>query len=76
MVNRMQQRLLSAVVLRWMKSKLWDYMVTHDAGAHILSESRIHYVITRGGEVRMLFRNLPEVFYYCRHPIWLLSKKF
>jgi len=35
---------------------------------HVPSESRIHYVITRGGEAPNVVPEFAEVFYYCRHP--------
>ncbi len=35
---------------------------------HIPDESRIHYVITRGGEAPNVIPDFAEVFYYCRHP--------
>lgn len=35
---------------------------------HISYESRIHYVITRGGEAPNVVPAHAEVFYYCRHP--------
>ena len=35
---------------------------------HIPMESRIHYVITRGGEAPNVVPAFAEVFYYCRHP--------
>lgn len=35
---------------------------------HIPQESRIHYVITRGGEAPNVVPEFAEVFYYCRHP--------
>lgn len=35
---------------------------------HVPAESRIHYVITRGGEAPNVVPEFAEVFYYCRHP--------
>jgi len=35
---------------------------------HVPSESRIHYVITRGGEAPNVVPAFAEVFYYTRHP--------
>lgn len=35
---------------------------------HISPESRIHYVITSGGEAPNVVPEFAEVFYYCRHP--------
>ncbi|NND32106.1 MAG: amidohydrolase [Saprospiraceae bacterium] len=35
---------------------------------HISYDSRIHYVITRGGEAPNVVPEFAEVFYYCRHP--------
>ncbi len=35
---------------------------------HIVPESRIHHVITRGGEAPNVVPEFAEVFYYCRHP--------
>ncbi len=35
---------------------------------HVSAESRIHYVITRGGEAPNVVPAFAEVFYYCRHP--------
>lgn len=35
---------------------------------HISSESRIHYVITKGGDAPNIVPGFAEVFYYCRHP--------
>lgn len=35
---------------------------------HIPSESRIHYVITRGGEAPNVVPEFAEAFYYVRHP--------
>ncbi|MEL6923925.1 MAG: amidohydrolase [Bacteroidota bacterium] len=35
---------------------------------HVLPDSRIHYVITRGGEAPNVVPEFAEVFYYCRHP--------
>jgi aminobenzoyl-glutamate utilization protein B len=35
---------------------------------HITQESRLHYVITSGGEAPNVVPEFAEVFYYCRHP--------
>ncbi len=35
---------------------------------HVLSDSRIHYVITRGGEAPNVVPAFAEVYYYVRHP--------
>jgi aminobenzoyl-glutamate utilization protein B len=35
---------------------------------HIPASSRIHYVITRGGDAPNTVPDFAEVFYYCRHP--------
>ena len=35
---------------------------------HLQSDSRIHYVITRGGEAPNVVPAFAEVYYYCRHP--------
>jgi len=35
---------------------------------HVSPESRIHYVITKGGEAPNVIPANAEVFYYCRHP--------
>jgi aminobenzoyl-glutamate utilization protein B len=35
---------------------------------HVSMKSRIHYVITRGGEAPNVVPEFAEVFYYCRHP--------
>ncbi len=35
---------------------------------HILEDSRIHYVITRGGDAPNVVPDFAEVYYYCRHP--------
>ena len=35
---------------------------------HVDAESRIHYVITSGGEAPNVVPEFAEVFYYCRHP--------
>ncbi|PPK88092.1 aminobenzoyl-glutamate utilization protein B [Neolewinella xylanilytica] len=35
---------------------------------HVEMESRIHYVITRGGEAPNVIPDFAEVFYYVRHP--------
>jgi aminobenzoyl-glutamate utilization protein B len=42
---------------------------------HISSDSRIHYVITEGGEAPNVVPEFAEVFYYCRHPEAALVKK-
>ncbi len=42
---------------------------------HISDESRIHYVITRGGEAPNVVPGFAEVFYYCRHPNPEIVKK-
>ncbi|MDH3650363.1 MAG: amidohydrolase [Saprospiraceae bacterium] len=42
---------------------------------HIQDESRIHYVITRGGEAPNVVPGFAEVFYYCRHPYPSVVKK-
>ena len=42
---------------------------------HIPSSSRIHYVITRGGEAPNVVPEFAEVFYYCRHPQAEIVKK-
>ena len=35
---------------------------------HVHADSRIHYVITSGGEAPNVVPEFAEVFYYCRHP--------
>jgi aminobenzoyl-glutamate utilization protein B len=35
---------------------------------HVPEESRIHYVITRGGMAPNVVPDFAEVYYYCRHP--------
>jgi len=35
---------------------------------HVPADSRIHYVITSGGEAPNVVPEFAEVFYYCRHP--------
>lgn len=35
---------------------------------HVSSDSRIHYVITRGGGAPNVVPDFAEVYYYCRHP--------
>jgi aminobenzoyl-glutamate utilization protein B len=35
---------------------------------HVPSDSRIHYVITRGGGAPNVVPDFAEVYYYCRHP--------
>lgn len=35
---------------------------------HIPTESRVHYVITEGGDAPNVVPAFAEVFYYCRHP--------
>jgi aminobenzoyl-glutamate utilization protein B len=35
---------------------------------HVPQESRIHYVITRGGMAPNVVPDFAEVYYYCRHP--------
>lgn len=42
---------------------------------HIPMESRIHYVITSGGEAPNVVPEFAEVFYYCRHPEMSQVKK-
>lgn len=44
-----------------------NYMV-NQLREHTLPESRIHYVITRGGEAPNVVPEFAEVFYYTRHP--------
>ena len=51
-----------------------DYMVNM-MREHISSESRIHYVITRGGEAPNVVPEFAEVFYYCRHPDMAIVKQ-
>lgn len=44
---------------------------------HILPDSRIHHVITRGGEAPNVVPEFAEVFYYCRHPeMDMVAKNF
>ena len=44
---------------------------------HILPDSRIHHVITRGGEAPNVVPEFAEVFYYCRHPeMEMVAKNF
>ena len=44
---------------------------------HIPAESRIHYVITEGGEAPNVVPDFAEVFYYCRHPeMSVVAKNF
>ncbi len=42
---------------------------------HVPMESRIHYVITRGGEAPNVVPGFSEVFYYVRHPEMDMVKK-
>ena len=42
---------------------------------HIPQESRLHYVITSGGEAPNVVPEYAEVFYYCRHPEMSQVKK-
>lgn len=42
---------------------------------HIPQESRLHYVITSGGEAPNVVPEFAEVFYYCRHPQMTQVKK-
>lgn len=42
---------------------------------HIPAESRIHHVITSGGEAPNVVPEFAEVFYYCRHPDMFQVKK-
>ena len=42
---------------------------------HIPQESRVHYVITSGGEAPNVVPEYAEVFYYCRHPQMQQVKK-
>jgi aminobenzoyl-glutamate utilization protein B len=42
---------------------------------HISDESRIHYVITEGGDAPNVVPAFAEVFYYCRHPEMDIVKK-
>lgn len=44
-----------------------NYMV-NQMREHVLPESRMHYVITRGGEAPNVVPAFAEVFYYTRHP--------
>ncbi|MDQ3015435.1 MAG: M20 family metallopeptidase [Bacteroidota bacterium] len=43
-------------------------MMTNMMREHITSDSRIHYVITNGGDAPNVVPAFAEVFYYCRHP--------
>lgn len=42
---------------------------------HIPAESRIHYVITEGGDAPNVVPAFAEVFYYCRHPDMAMVKQ-
>ncbi len=42
---------------------------------HIPQESRLHYVITSGGEAPNVVPEFAEVFYYCRHPEMSMVRK-
>ena len=42
---------------------------------HVPQESRLHYVITSGGEAPNVVPEFAEVFYYCRHPEMSQVKK-
>jgi len=42
---------------------------------HVSSDSRIHYVITSGGEAPNVVPEFAEVFYYCRHPEMRMVKQ-
>jgi aminobenzoyl-glutamate utilization protein B len=42
---------------------------------HIPAESRIHYVITDGGDAPNVVPAFAEVFYYCRHPDMAMVKQ-
>lgn len=42
---------------------------------HISPESRIHHVITSGGEAPNVVPEFAEVFYYCRHPEMSMVKE-
>ena len=42
---------------------------------HVPQESRLHYVITSGGEAPNVVPEYAEVFYYCRHPEMSQVKK-
>ncbi len=42
---------------------------------HISPDSRIHHVITSGGEAPNVVPEFAEVFYYCRHPEMSMVKK-
>ena len=42
---------------------------------HISPDSRIHYVITSGGEAPNVVPEFAEVFYYCRHPEMKMVKQ-
>lgn len=41
---------------------------------HVDSDSRIHYVITHGGEAPNVVPDFAEVYYYCRHPTVEVAK--
>ena len=41
---------------------------------HLPAESRIHYVITDGGDAPNIVPAFAEVFYYCRHPDMEIAK--
>lgn len=47
--------------------EVMDYMVNM-MREHVPQETRIHYVITRGGEAPNVVPDLAEVYYYVRHP--------
>jgi aminobenzoyl-glutamate utilization protein B len=42
---------------------------------HIPSDSRLHYVITSGGEAPNVVPEFAEVFYYCRHPEMTIAEE-
>ena len=42
---------------------------------HVSADSRIHYVITSGGEAPNVVPEFAEVFYYCRHPEMQMVKQ-
>jgi aminobenzoyl-glutamate utilization protein B len=42
---------------------------------HIQSDSRLHYVITSGGEAPNVVPEFAEVFYYCRHPEMTIAEE-
>src|SRR5690606_33003990 len=42
---------------------------------HVPAESRIHYVITKGGDAPNVVPALAEVYYYCRHPDMTVVRK-